>query len=143
MDADTHPGCARTWTARREEGEELSLCAIPWRAPGPVVDGLPDNQNIERLLCAVAARAYPTEASIVERWLTKIQSVRNKAPKWKAALHLWCALVDEGASETNAAARFLHDNRALKPYVQQTLEEVKLWNDLRPLLGPPGAAPTI
>lgn len=126
-----------TWLARRMPGERVQVRAIPWRAPGPVVDGLADHQNLERLLCAVAKAAYPAEAAIVERWLTEITTVSGKTPKWKAALHLWCALVDQSASELNAATRFLHQNGDCKPHVSPALEKVGLLRALRPLFAAP------
>lgn len=124
------------WIARREAGERLWLRAIAWRGPGAPVDGLADHQNLERLLCAVAARAYPAEAALVTRWLEEIGSVRGAAAGWKAALHLWCALVEEKASEANAAARFLHQNKLCMPFVEPILREVSLLRALRPLFLP-------
>lgn len=124
------PKAVGAWTATREPGEIVGLVAIPWRAPGNVIDGLPDYRNLERVLCAVLARAYQPEAEIVERWLTEIQ---NRKPGWKAALHLWCALVEEKASETNAAARVLHQNTACRPHALDVLREAGLLTDLQPL----------
>lgn len=125
--ASKSPGA---WTATREPGEIVEVVAIPWRAPGGVVDGLPDFRNLERVLCAVLARAYQAEAEIVERWLTEIQS---RKPGWKAALHLWCALVEEKASEVNIAAKVLHQSAACKPHAIAVLREVGLLADLEPL----------
>jgi hypothetical protein len=124
------PKSPGAWTATREPGEVVEVVAIPWRAPGGVVDGLPDFRNLERVLCEVLARAYQTEAEIVERWLTEIQS---RKPGWKAAVHLWCALVEEKASEGNIAARVLHQNSACKPHALAVLREAGLLADLEPL----------
>jgi hypothetical protein len=121
------------WMARRQSGERLLLRAVPWRGPGSPADGLADHQNLERLLCAIAARAYPAEAAMVERWLTEMSRMRATPPGWKAALHLWCALVEEKASDANAAARFLHQNKVCLPCVEPALREVSLLRDLRPL----------
>ena len=124
------PKSPGAWTATRQPGEVVELVAIPWRAPGGVVDGLPDYRNLERVLCAVLARAYQAEAVIVERWLTEIQS---RKPAWKAALHLWCALVDEKATELNVAARVLHQNTACRPHALDVLREAGVLADLQPL----------
>ncbi|HEY3352325.1 MAG TPA: hypothetical protein VGQ83_03685 [Polyangia bacterium] len=124
-----------TWVAHRAADEQVTIRAIHWRAPGAVVDGLPDTQTLERLLCFVAAQAYPEEALIVERWLGDLTTLGRKVG-WKAALHLWCGLVEEKASETNAAAKFLHQNRTCAPLVRPIIEQVSLFNDLTPVLGP-------
>jgi hypothetical protein len=124
------------WSAHRGS-ETLTVHCVAWRGPGPVVDALPDHQNIERLLCAIAARAYPQEATLVERWTGEITTLRKpKAQRWKVALHLWCALVCDKASEHSAAARFLHQDATCKPHVETTLGEVGLVEALRPLLQP-------
>jgi hypothetical protein len=136
--ADAAPGWslspegAGAWIATRGAGERVGVRAIPWRAPGGVVDGLADHRNLERVLCAVLVRAYPGEAQIVGRWLTEIHA-QGRAPGWKAALHLWCALVKESANELNAAAQFLRQDKACKPHSLDVLREVGLLADLQPL----------
>ena len=127
---DGDPG---DWVARRSV-QTVILRAVPWRSPGNVVDSLPDWQNLERLLCHVAAVAYPTEAKIVERWLGEI-SEAGKKPVWKAALHLWCALVEPKADESNAAAQFLHQNQTCRPHARAAIEQVSLLKDLSIALG--------
>lgn len=124
------PKSSGAWTATRQPDEVIGLRAIPWRASGDVIGGLPDFRNLERVLCAVLARAYQPEAQIVERWLTEI---RARSPGWKAALHLWCALVEEKATELNVAARVLHQNTACRPHALDVLREAGLLTDLEPL----------
>jgi len=126
------------WRARRSsDGLTLVVRAVPWRAPGDVVDGLEDKQNLERLLCFVAAAAYPNKATVVERWLGEMSSAGGQ-PSWKAALHLWCALVEVKATEANAPARFLRQNEDCRPHVKPTLENVSLLRDLSVAFGIPG-----
>src|SRR5262245_49361629 len=72
-------GTPGVWRARREAGEEVYVRAVHWRAPGSILDGLPDHSNLERLLCAVVAKAHPEEKEHVARWLTEIGEVRQKA----------------------------------------------------------------
>ncbi len=132
---------AGVWSATRAPDEQpVEVRAVPWRAPGGVLDGLPDHINLERLLCAVASRAYPGEVEHVARWLTEINERRShrgsKPTTWKAAIHVWLALVYEKADEHNAAARFLHQQDECRPHVQPVLDDVGLVADLRPLLGP-------
>jgi hypothetical protein len=128
---DGSPG---DWVARRNGNQAVILRAVSWRSPGNVVDGLPDWQNLERLLCHVTAVAYPSEAKIVERWLGEI-SGPGKKPSWKAALHLWCALVEPKSDESNAAARFLHQNQTCRPHARAAIEQVSLFKDLSLALG--------
>ena len=127
-------GSPANWTARRNVDEAVIVRAVHWRSPGEIVDGLPDKQNLERLLCYVGALAYPNEAKTVERWLGEIPQDGNK-PSWKAALHLWCALLEPKASESNAAARFLHQNEICRPHVRPAIEQVSLFKDLSTALG--------
>lgn len=131
-----------TWRATRGADEQpVEVRAVHWRAPGNVLDGLPDHTNLERLLCAVAAKAYPDDVAHVARWLTEINDRRRvgqrKPATWKAAIHVWLATVYEKADEHNAASRFLHQQDECKPHVQPILDDVGLLADLRPLLGPP------
>lgn len=134
-------GAAGVWSARREAGELLEVRAVHWRAPGGVVDGLPDQMNLERLLCAVLVAAYPQDVEHIERWLTEIREVSKAAGRkpgtWKAAIHVWLAAVHEKADDINAASRFLHQQRECKPHIERILAETGLLDDLRPLLGTP------
>jgi len=77
-------GTSGDWIARRGASHDVIVRAVHWRSPGDVVGGLPNLQNLERLLCHVAALAYPTEAGMVERWLGEI-SKAGKKPSWKTA----------------------------------------------------------
>jgi hypothetical protein len=136
----TEAGAPGVWRAAREAGEDVEVRAVHWRAPGGVLDGLPEQANLERLLCAVLAKAYPADDAHVARWLTEIGAARQaagrKPPTWKAAIHVWLAAVYEKADQDNAASRILHQQDACKPHVVPTLDEVGLLTDLRPLLAP-------
>lgn len=132
---------AGIWSAQRAVGEIVEVRAVHWRAPGGVVDGLPDQMNLERLLCAVLAAAYPQDVEHFERWLTEIREVSKAAGRkpgtWNAAIHVWLAAVYEKADDINAASRFLDQQRACKPHIERILAETGLLDDLRPLLGTP------
>lgn len=128
---DGSPG---DWVARRNATQVVIVRAVPWRSPGSVIDNLPDSQNLERLLCHVTAVAYPSEAKIVGRWLGEISEAGKKL-SWKAALHLWCALVEPKADESNAAARFLHQNQTCRPHARAAIEQVSLFKDPSTALG--------
>ena len=125
------------WTARRvADGYRLIIHAVAWRAASVTLAALPDWSNLERLLCGVAARAYPDEAKLVERWLGEMDLATHAHP-WKAALHLWCALVEAKSDEHSAPARFLHQNKECMPHAEALLGELSLLSELRPLLAPP------
>lgn len=104
------------------------------------IDGLPDHANLERLLCAVLAKAYPGDEEHVSRWLMEIGERRSKAGRkaatWKAAIHVWLATVYDKADELNAASRFLHQQDECKPHIQPVLDHAGLLADLRLLLAP-------
>jgi hypothetical protein len=132
-------GAAGVWSAQREAGEVVEVRAVDWRAPGGVVAGLPDQMNLERLLCAVLAAAYPQDVEHIDRWLTQIREASKAAGRkpgtWKAAIHVWLAAVYEKADDINAASRLLHQQTECKPHIERILAETRLLDDLRPLLG--------
>lgn len=127
------------WRAAREPGEQLEIRAVHWRAPGAVLDGLPDHANLERLLCAVLAKAYADDKDHVARWLAEIDAARRRAGRkpasWKGAIHIWLAAVYDKVDEVNAASRVLHQQDECKPHVRPVLDDVGLLTDLAPLLG--------
>lgn len=100
------------WNLRRGQEEPVELSLIAWKANGPVLDGLPDQQNLERLISQIMVLAYPNERTRIEGWLSDIQELRrrltsSKAPKWKAAVLLWAALVDDQVTaDAGMASRF-------------------------------------
>jgi len=102
------------WNLSRAGEEPLALRGVAWRADGLTLGGLDDLQNLERLLCRVLGAAYPALEPMVARWLGEVRAARPpaKAIKWKAAVLLWAALVDEGAtSDAGIASRFLGQHR--------------------------------
>lgn len=109
------PG-GESWTLERASEAPVSLRGIAWTADGPVPGGLDDLHNLERLLCRVMGAAYPDQEPRVVAWLTEIRAARVslglKAPKWKAAVLLWAALVDEAATgDAGIASRFLGQHK--------------------------------
>lgn len=128
------------WRATRDAGEWVDVRAVHWRATGEPLDGLPDHSNLDRLLCAVAAKAYPDDVAHAARWLGEINQrrhdMRRKPATWKAAVHVWLAAVYDKADELNAASRLLHQQPECRPHVEGLLAAVGLVDALRPLLGP-------
>jgi len=134
---------AKEWRVRRLTSKRACLLAtrdrdrvlvhfVAWRSTY-ALDTMPDVLNLERLLCEIAAEAYPAEASIVARWL-KDFPVGSLQHPWKAALHLWCALVEAKSDEHSAPARFLHQNKTCAPHVEPLLRSISVLRELEPLL---------
>lgn len=118
------------WIARRAAGERVLVRALAWRADGEVLDGLRDEQNMERVMCRILADAYPADVELVAGWLAEITRRRRAVPRWKAAVHLWSALVDEKATEHTAPARFFGQHDACRPCVQPVLDRVGLLREI-------------
>lgn len=118
-----------TWTLTREGESPIALRGVAWSASGPTLDGLADHQNLERLLCRVLGEAYPDWVPTVADWLATIGSRRaGKALKWKAAVLLWAACVDEGATgDAGIASRFLgqHKFPGGEGFVRYVLPEIE------------------
>lgn len=100
-----------SWTLQRE-GESVLLRAIPWCIDGDVLDSLPDVQNLERVLCTVLGETYPSGVTTVAECIERFREQRKQLGidrdlSWKAAIHLWCALVDDAATDSTAPKRFL------------------------------------
>lgn len=127
------------WTLTRKElPQTIHVRTIAWTHPGAVLGGLPDRQNLERVLCAISARAWPAGDAVVAQWLQAIREFRAnngvaRAPTWKAAVHLWCALVDDAATEAAAVKRFLGQNPSALPFVRETLDEARIVTSLEAL----------
>lgn len=117
--------------ASRGAAERVLIRLIHWRADNTVLNGLPDVQDLDRLLCQIAGSAYPADETLVRGWLAQIAQRPGRAPKWKAAVHLWCALIEERATEVSAAARFLGQNAQCAAKAPNVLAQLSLWRDLR------------
>jgi len=102
------------WTLARADEPPVVLRGVPWNASGPTFGGLADHQNLERLLCRVLGSAYTDWAPIIAGWLDTIRAQRGagKSLKWKAAVLLWAACVDEGATgDAGITSRFLGQHK--------------------------------
>jgi hypothetical protein len=51
------------------DGGATKISLIRWEVSDPPAPGLPDQQTLERLVCAVLAAAYPGRATSVQSWL--------------------------------------------------------------------------
>jgi hypothetical protein len=109
-----HRAEGATWRLTRADEPPIELCGVAWNASGPPFDGLADHQNLERILCRVLGSAYAEWAPIVAGWLDTIRDKRGagKALKWKAAVLLWAACVDEGTTgDAGITSRFLGQHK--------------------------------
>jgi hypothetical protein len=64
-------------------GTKVSL--IRWEASDPVVDGLPNQQTLERLVCAALIAAYPQRGMGVQAWLDS----RHQPPPMGVKEYAW------------------------------------------------------
>lgn len=130
------------WTLARAGEPSVELRGIPWGAAGPVLDGLDDVQNLERLLCAVMGKAYPDQVARIAGWLDEIREFRaslhpGQRLKWKAAVLLWAALTDEqSTTDGGIPSRFLGQHKPprtadfFEEYVRPELESQALHEGL-------------
>ncbi len=51
------------------DGGATKISLVRWEVSDPPAPGLPDQQTLERLVCAVLAAAYPGRAASVQSWL--------------------------------------------------------------------------
>ena len=52
------------------DGGATEICLIRWEASDPPLPGLPNQQTLERLVCASLCAAYPQRGQNVQNWLT-------------------------------------------------------------------------
>lgn len=124
---------------RAEPPTETSVRAIAWQGRCDTPPCLPDRQNLERLLCTINESTWPQGKTTVTRWLTEIDAQRAVLgvagkPTWKTAIHLWCALVDDKASEAAVVKRFLGQNEAARTSVKQALLDAGILTALEALV---------
>lgn len=74
------------------------VCVVRWEAGDAPDDQLPNQQTLERLVCAALVAAYPKRASAVHRWLRARPDAPGAGPKEFAWSHMagWYA---EGGCE--------------------------------------------
>ncbi len=67
------------------DGGTVNVALIRWETTDPPAPGLPDQQTLERLVCAALAAAYPQRATSVQDWLDK----RADRPPLDPKEHAW------------------------------------------------------
>jgi hypothetical protein len=66
-------------------GGETIVSLVLWKTNDVKIDGVPEHQTLERVVCGALAAAYPGRAPLVHRWLDSRAMV--PAPSSKA--HAW------------------------------------------------------
>ncbi len=61
------------------------VALVQWEASDPPRPGLPDQQTLERLVCAAVIAAYPPRANAVQNWLAS----RPQPPAANPKEHAW------------------------------------------------------
>jgi hypothetical protein len=61
------------------------VALVRWEATDPPTPGLPDEQTLERLVCAAVVAAYPARANAVHSWLAS----RSHPPAADPKEHAW------------------------------------------------------
>lgn len=70
---------------------EISSCKVAvilWSAPDPSSSVLPEQQTLERLVCAAIAEAWPERAARVADWLGRVKTGVRSGPKAFAWAHM-------------------------------------------------------
>jgi len=62
-------------------GGATTVSLIRWEVRDPVAPGLPNEQTLERLVCAALVAAYPTRAPAVQGWLDSRPHAPKAGPK--------------------------------------------------------------
>jgi len=66
----------------------VEVCVVHWRADDEPADDLPNQQTLERLVCAVLRAVYPERAAPVQAWLGSRPGAQAPGPKEFAWSHM-------------------------------------------------------
>src|SRR5436309_2878174 len=72
------------------------VALVRWEASDPDGPGLPQQQTLERLVCAALIAAYPTRAKSVQDWLDSRPQPPGTHPKEHAWSHMAGWYADQG-----------------------------------------------
>lgn len=107
------------------------LQAIVWQTPDPPIPGVPDQQSLERLVCAALAEAYADRAAAVEQWLSDQRVGGN--PEHKA--HAWSYMAGwaAGAGCQDFYTK-VWDDVAIATALQSRLTAINAWSIAQSLI---------
>ena len=113
------------------EGRELLL--LPWFVQSPVFDGLPDRHDLERLAIHALRVREPAAAALVEPWMVQLAGRSEGHRSWKAAMHLFNAVVQPKRSEDGFYA-WLFEQPDLAGAAIDALKQQPFWLALQRIL---------
>lgn len=109
-----------------------SIVSMIWSAPDPPGTlGVPEQQTLERLVCAAVAAAYPARAEAVQRWIDsrpEPAGPRHKASSW-SYMAGWHA--KQGCE---AFLRLLWENARVRSELRSRLEAINAWSIAQSLI---------
>ncbi len=115
------------------EGRELVL--LPWFVQSPVFDGLPDRHDLERVAIHALQVRDPAAAALVEPWLDQLAGHSEGRRSWKAAMHLFNAVLQPKRTEDGFYA-WLFEQPDLAATAIEALKQQPFWMALQRIIPP-------
>ena len=78
---------------------ETTVSLVAWKAPDPAGDGIPNQQSLERIMCAALLAVYPKRGPAVHEWLKSRPDAPYAGPKEFAWSYLAGWHADVGSYE--------------------------------------------
>lgn len=83
---DADPAATETGNELRLDGGRVTVSFVPWFvAVDPSLEGVPEQQALERLACAALSRVYPARAKALAEWIRSRPDGAGKVHK----AHAW------------------------------------------------------
>jgi hypothetical protein len=106
-------------------GGETKVSLVRWRLPDPPTPGIPNQQTLERIICAALTAVYPNRGPAVQAWLNS----RPDPPPTNPKEHAWSYLAgwhaDTGSYESFCS--MLWDNALIVEQLRPRLEASGAW----------------
>ncbi|MRG97532.1 hypothetical protein [Polyangium spumosum] len=114
------------------DGGQTVVSPILWYVPDPVVDGVPSQQTLERIVCAALSAAFPERGREVKAWLASRTDPRGKEHK----AHAWSFMAgwhsDHGMGDFYAS---LWRDPGIEKELRGILTSTGTWAAIERLLG--------
>lgn len=108
----------------RIDGGATEIALIRWEADDPVQGGLPNQQTLERLVCAALAAAYPQRGPCVQNWLDN----RHEPPETTVKAYAWSYMAGWHAEMgCDAFYSCLWDDAMIQAELQSRLRNSGAW----------------
>ena len=105
-------------------GGRTLVCLIRWEADDQVAAGLPNQQTLERLVCAALVAAYPDRGPAVQDWLDSRPDAPAAGPKEFGWSHMAGWHADQGCE---AFFRVLWKNQSVVTQLESRLRQCGAW----------------